>query len=144
MSVAAGMVLAGVKVITVARSPQRRRCVDLDNWQQQVKRYEGLGKAGLRGLYDRTLPKQAERLLRPHGVSCEPADVYLPTTFYIEPAEDGYKILNDEGEVVGNAVTWRQAQKLIPDRAHELLSPMPGIRLSSTLRQKTLHDGSAA
>jgi hypothetical protein len=112
--------------------------------QQQVKRYDGLGEEGLRQLYDRTLPKQVERLLRPHGVRCEPVDVYLPTNFWIDPVEDGYEILNEDGEVVGNAPTWRQAQKLIPDGAHELLSPMHGVRLKPTLRQKILDDGYAA
>lgn len=107
----------------------------------QVKRYDGLGATGLFELYDRTLPTEAARLLRPFGKACEPIEVFQPVNFYIEPADVGYEVWNEDQELIGMAATWKQAQTLLPDGAHEVLRPMHGIRLDETLRQAMLAKG---
>ena len=113
-------------------------------WTQgdvQVERYYGLGKTGLLELYDRTLPAEAARILRPYGKQCERIEVFLPVNFYIEPADIGYKVLDENGALLGTATTWEEAQKLLPDGAHEILKPMHGIRLDEALRGALLRNG---
>lgn len=107
----------------------------------QVRRYKGLGKAGLLELYDRTLPAEAARILRPYSKKCEEVEVFLPVNFYIDPAEIGYEVLDDDGSLLGTAATWDEAQKLLPNGAHEILKPMHGIHLDASLREALLRDG---
>ena len=54
------------------------RGVDAMAWTRgahQVSRYRGLGKGGGQELYDRTLPREAKRLLKPYGVISEALEV---------------------------------------------------------------------
>jgi len=107
----------------------------------QVERYRGLGAAGLLALYDRTLPTEATRLLRPYGRKCETVEVFQPTNFYIEPADIGYEVFDDEKHSVGQAASWEEAQALLPDGAHEVLKPMHAVRLDADLRHRLLATG---
>ncbi len=107
----------------------------------QLNRYEGRGAKGLLELYDRTLPTEAARLLRPYGKNCESIDVFQPVNFYIEPADVGYEVWDENGELLGTAATWKQAQSLLPDGAHEVLIPMHGVRLDEAQRQALIAKG---
>jgi hypothetical protein len=92
-------------------------------------------------LYDRTLPIEAYRILKPLGAKRGLIEISLPTNFYIEPTDDGYEVLDRNKNLLGTAATWIQAQRLIPDGAHELLGSMHGIKLSKELRQAILDKG---
>ena len=107
----------------------------------QVERYAGLGEVGLLELYDRTLPTEAERILRPYGKRCENVEVFQPANFYIEPAEMGYEVFDEERCLLGAAATWNDAQALLPDGAHEVLKAMHGIKLDESLRQAVFANG---
>jgi len=107
----------------------------------QVIRYDGDGAGGLRKLYDQTLPKAANRLLRKHGVRCETIEVYVPTNFTIRPVDNGYEVLDDDGTFLGIATNKQEIRSLIPDGGHELLHSMHGIRLNEKLRRTILNDG---
>jgi len=107
----------------------------------QVERYKGLGEVGLLELYDRTLPAEATRILRPYGKRCESVEVFQPANFYIEPAEIGYEVFDEERCLLGAAATWSEAQALLPDGAHEVLKAMHGIKLDDALRQAVLAKG---
>ena len=109
--------------------------------QEQVNRYGGLGENGLRELYDRTLPKEAKRIIKPFGIACGKIDIFLPVNFFIEPTESGYAVFDDEKNLIGTTTTWRQAQKLIPDGAQEILTAMHGIRLARAQRDTILSLG---
>ncbi len=107
----------------------------------QVERYAGLGEAGLLELYDRTLPAEATRILRPYGKECESVEVFQPANFYIEPAEFGYEVWDAERRLLGAAANWSDAQALLPDGAREVLKTMHGIKLDEALRQAILANG---
>ena len=107
----------------------------------QVERYNGLGKVGLLELYDRTLPSEATRILRPYGKKCENVEVFQPTNYYIEPAEIGYEVWDEDRCFLGAAETWNGAQALLPDGACEVLKTMHGIKLDKALRQAVLANG---
>jgi len=107
----------------------------------QVERYKGLGEVGLLELYDRTLPAEATRILRPYGKRCESVEVFQPANFYIEPAEIGYEVFDEERCLLGAAATWSEAQALLPDGAHEVLKAMHGIKLDDALRKAVLAKG---
>lgn len=107
----------------------------------QVKRYGGLGRAGLTELYDRTMPAEADRLLRALGGKCERVEYFRRANFYIEPTDLGYDVLDQRGDLVGSAASWQEAQGLLPDGAHELLTPMHGVALTDELRRAILERG---
>jgi hypothetical protein len=107
----------------------------------QVKRYKGLGEKGLLELYDHTLPNTMTRILRPNGEKCKVIDVYLPVNFYIEPADIGYIIMDQDHNFIDSAATWSEAKAQLPDGAHELLTPMHGINISEALRENILKNG---
>lgn len=46
---------------------------------QQVQRWNGLGARGLLELYDRSLPREVNRIMKPFGGECEPLGVFVPT-----------------------------------------------------------------
>lgn len=109
--------------------------------EEQVARYGGLGERGLLGLYDRSLPKEANRIMKPFGAKTEMIDIFLPVNFFVEPTETGYEILDADRNMIGTASTWRQAQQLIPDGAHEILGAMHGVKLEATQRAAILRRG---
>lgn len=110
----------------------------------QVDRYNWFGERGLRELYDHTLPKEANRILKSLGVSCGAIDIFLPVNFYIEPTETGYAVLDQDKKTVGVAETWEQAQQLLPNGAHEVLTEMHGVRLEKSTREAVQLHGFAA
>lgn len=114
-------------------------------WTQgkvQVERYKGMGgEAGLLQLYDRTLPKEATRIMHCYGKRCETIEVLQPANFYIEPAEIGYEVWDEEHKLLGAADNWGDAQKLLPASAREELKAMHGIKLDEALRQAILANG---
>lgn len=107
----------------------------------QVRRYGGMGSAGLVELYDRTLPAEASRLLRRYEVACGTVEVFQPENFYIEPAELGYEVMDGQGELIAKASTWEEARAALPDGAHEALVAMHGIALDEALRKALLSEG---
>jgi hypothetical protein len=107
----------------------------------QVDRWERLGEKGLLQLYDHTLPKELNRLLRSYGQECEEVDVYLPTNFRLDPCEDGYAVSDEDDNLLGIAPTWREVESLLPDGAHEQLTPMWGVKLDQEIRVRILKDG---
>ena len=107
----------------------------------QVKRWKGLGKKGLINLYDRTLPTELTRILRPYKKQCESIDVYLPVNFYVDPTDTGYIVMDEDGNDLGTAATSTEAQNLFPDGAHEKLTTMHGIKLDAPLRQNIISNG---
>lgn len=107
----------------------------------QARRYGGHGKAGLAELYDRTLLAEANRLLQRQGTECGTVEMYLPENFYIEPAEVGYEVMDNEGRLLATASTWEEARTALPDGAHEVLMAMHGIVLDAALKKAILQEG---
>ena len=107
----------------------------------QADRWDGLGERGLLELYDRTLPKELNKLLRPYDRECEEVDVYLPTNFQVEPHGEGYAVSDEYDNLLGIAAAWREVENLLPDGAHEILTPMRGIKLDQTLRARIRSNG---
>ena len=107
----------------------------------QVERWNGLGKNGLLKFYDHELPKYINKILHPYGKKCENIEVYKPINYHIDPVEIGYEVRDEDHNLLGTAKTWEEAQKLLPDGAHEMLEPMHGVRLDETLRKKILKNG---
>ena len=107
----------------------------------QVFRYKGLGATGLNELYDRTLPREVNRLIRPFGGGCEMLAVYVPTNFSIKQSEDGYDVYTPENELLGTAQTLEDARQFVPDQGHELLYEVDGLRLPTNVRRAVLAAG---
>ncbi len=110
----------------------------------QAHRYGGLGSEGLKELYDRTLPREAKRMLKPFGMACETVEVYVPDNFKIRRIEGGYEVRSMQGEVLGVAASFQEARDLLPDGAHERLYAVHGVRLSKAARVAILEKGFAA
>lgn len=68
-----------------------------------MTRWKGLGEAGLIELYDRTLPREVNRMVKPLGGSCEELGVYVPTNFSIKQTENGYEVYSIEHVLLGVA-----------------------------------------
>ncbi|MBK6727114.1 MAG: hypothetical protein IPG63_07610 [Xanthomonadales bacterium] len=102
--------------------------------EEQVRRWDGLGAPGLRELYDRTLPREAKRMLKPFGRDVEPIAFYRPVNFTIEPTEDGYLVLDDTGEVRAECKQRQEVAAAIPCGGLEDAVTKPGIRIDADLR----------
>ncbi|MBX9871110.1 MAG: hypothetical protein K2X75_03850 [Burkholderiaceae bacterium] len=109
--------------------------------EHQASRYKGLGATGLHELYDRTLPREVSRMMRPFGGVCEMLSVYVPANFSIRQAENGYEVYSPENELLGSAPTLEDARQFMPDGAHELLYEVHGVRLTATIRESILERG---
>lgn len=107
----------------------------------QVFRYKGLGATGLVELYDRTLPREVNRMLKPFGAACEELGVFVPTNFGIKQSEYGYEVYTAENELLATAPTLEDAQQFVPPDAHELLYEVHGVRLSDAIRKAILNVG---
>lgn len=110
----------------------------------QVHRYGGLGAEGLKELYDRTLPREANRMLRPFGMACQTIEVYVPENFKIRRIDTGFEVRTLQGRVVGTADSFDEARALLPDGAHERLREVTGVRLDRDARATILEKGFAA
>lgn len=122
---------AHIGVDALAWTPGR---IQAERWGRSVSK-------ALIGLYDRLLPRELNRLLRPYGRRCESIDVYCPVNFAIEPGESGYILKSRHGNWLASAESWFEVQQLLPDGAHEKLTTMHGIRLDTKLQQAILRDG---
>lgn len=123
------------------------RGVDALGWTRgahQVHRYRGLGREGLRELYDHTLPREVKRMLKPFGIACQTIEVYVPENFKIRRIEGGFEVSNEQDGVLGIAPTFQAARDLMPDGAHEQLYAVHGVRLSKAVRAAILEKGFAA
>lgn len=108
---------------------------------QQVQRWNGLGAAGLIALYDRTLPREVNRVIKPFGGACEPLGVFVPTNFSIRQTENGYEVYSPKNELLGVAPSIEDARAFVPDQGHELLFKVHGVRLPLTMRKAILDSG---
>ena len=107
----------------------------------QGHRWNGLGMAGLIELYDRTLPREVSRMMKPFAGVCETLGVYVPTNFSIKRAESGYEVYSSENELLGTALRLEDARQFVPDQGHELLYEVHGVRLPDQVRQAMLKSG---
>ena len=107
----------------------------------QAFRYKGLGATGLNELYDRTLPREVNRMMKPFGGECEMLGVYVPANFSIRQAENGYEVFSPKNDLLGTAQTLEDAEQFKPDGAHELLYEVHGVRLPEVVRQAILGGG---
>jgi hypothetical protein len=107
----------------------------------QAFRYKGLGANGLVELYDRTLPREVNRMMKPFGVACERMGVFVPTNFSIRESEAGYEVFTAENQRLGTARTLEDARELVPDGGHELLYEVHGVRLTETVRESIIKTG---
>ena len=112
--------------------------------EHQVRRYGGRGSQGLKELYDRTLPREARRVLAPLGLTCGSLDVYVPDNFTMRSVEDGFEVATADGEILGTAPSLEEARNLFPDGAREELYTVHGVRLSKAARTAILEKGFAA
>jgi hypothetical protein len=112
--------------------------------EHQVRRYGGRGREGLKELYDRTLPREAQRMLAPLGLTCEPLEVYVPDSLTIRPVDTGFQVTTAEGHILGIAPSLEEARNLFPDGAREELYTVHGVRLSKAARAAILEKGFAA
>jgi len=121
--------------------------VDALGWTRgahQVHRYRGLGAEGLKELYDRTLPREVRRMLKPFGIACETVEVYVPENFKIRRIEGGFEVRNEQDGLLGVAPTFQAARDLLPDGAHERLYAVHGVRLNKAARAAILENGFSA
>lgn len=107
----------------------------------QVDRYDGVGRDGLENVYDRELPRAADRITKPLGLARGEIDIYVPRNFRILSIEDRYDVLDVEGHVLGSASTFLQARQFVPDGAHEELHSVHAIRLDAAGRDRLLQAG---
>ena len=108
---------------------------------QQVFRYKGLGATGLIELYDRTLPKEVNRMLKPYNTVCKELGVFVPTNFGIKQSEYGYEVYTAENELLATAPTLEDAQQFVPPDARELLYEVHGVDLPKAMRREILENG---
>jgi len=106
-----------------------------------VRRWNGLGAAGLTELYDRTLPREVNRMMKPIGGTSERLGVFVPTNFSIVQTESGYEVFSPKDELLGIALTLEDAKQFVPDQGHELLCDVHGVRLPESIRRAILDSG---
>ncbi len=107
----------------------------------QAFRYKGLGATGLNELYDRTLPREVNRMIKPFGGACEMLGVYVPTNFRIKQTEDGYNVYTADNKLLGISATLEDARQFVPEGAHELLYEVHGVRLPAAVCKAILEAG---
>ena len=130
-----------MKLIFLHAAHQRLDAVAWTRGAHQVFRYKGLGAAGLTELYDRTLPREVNRMMKPLGGICEQLGVFVPTNFSIMRTESGYEVYSPEDELLGTAPTLEDARQFVPDQGHELLYEVHGVRLPESMREAILQTG---
>ena len=109
--------------------------------EHQVLRYKGLGESGLRELYDRTLPREVNRLVKPIGGACEMLGVFVPANFRIQQSENGYEVFSAENDLLATASTFEDAEQFVPDGAHEVIYDVHGVRLTAAIQRKIIETG---
>ncbi len=107
----------------------------------QVPRYKGLGATGLMELYDRTLPREVNRMMKAMGGACETLGVFVPTNFGTQQTESGYEVYTAENELLATMPSLEDAKQFVPDGAHELLYEVHGVRLPPAVPRNILELG---
>ena len=130
-----------MKLVLLHAAHQGLDAVAWTRGAHQAIRYRGLGATGLTELYDRTLPREVNRMLKPFGGVCEILGVYVPTNFSVKRSENGYEVYTAENELLGTAPTLEDAQQFVPDGGHELLYEVHGVRLPVVTRKEILSKG---
>jgi hypothetical protein len=130
-----------MKLVFLHAAQNRLDAVAWTRGEHQVFRYKGLGAAGLTELYDRTLPREVNRMMKPLGGICETLGVFVPTNFSIKRTESGYEVYSPGDELLGTAPTLEDARQFVPDQGHELLYEVHGVRLPESMRQAILDSG---
>ena len=130
-----------MKLVLLHAAHQGLDAVAWTRGAHQVFRFKGLGATGLNELYDRTLPRDVNRMMRPFGGKCEMVGVYVPTNFSIKQTERGYEVYSPEKELLGTAPTLEDARQFVPDEGHELLYEVHGVRLPVAMRKAILASG---
>lgn len=130
-----------MKLVLLHAAHQGLDAVAWTRGAHQVFRYKGLGATGLTELYDRTLPREVNRMIKPLGGACGMLGVFVPTNFRIKQSEDGYEVYTAENELLGIAPTLEDAKQFVPDRGHELQYEVHGVRLSAEIRRAVLTVG---
>ena len=130
-----------MKLVLLHAAHQGLDAVAWTRGAHQVFRYKGLGAIGLKELYDHTLPREVNRIMKPFGGACETLGVFVPTNFSIKQSENGYEVYTPENELLGTAPTLEDARQFVPDRGHELLVEVHGVRLSAEMRRAVLTTG---
>ena len=126
-----------MKLVLMHAAHQGLDAVAWTRGAHQATRYKGLGAAGLNELYDRTLPREVNRMMKPFGGACGMLGVFVPTNFEIKQTEYGYEVYSPEDELLGTAVTLEEAREFVPDQGHEV----HGVRLPMAMRKAILASG---
>ena len=82
-----------MKLVLLHAAHQGLDAVAWTRGAHQAFRYKGLGATGLTELYDRTLPREVNRVIKPLGGACGMLGVFVPTNFSIKQSENGYDVL---------------------------------------------------
>ena len=130
-----------MKLVLLHAAHQGLDAVAWTRGAHQVFRYKGSGATGLNELYDRSLPREVNRMIKPFGGVCETLGVFVPTNFSIMQTENGYEVYTPENELLGTAPTLEDARQFVPDEGHELLYEVHGVRLSAEMRRAVLTAG---
>ena len=133
-----------MKLVLLHAAQQGLDAVAWTRGAHQVFRYKNLGATGLNELYDRTLPREVNRMIKPYGGICERLAVFVTTNFSIKQSEDGYNVYTPENELQGTAPTLKDARQFVPDQGHELLYDVHGLRLPTNVRRAVLAAGFSA
>ena len=80
-------------------------------------------------------------MMKPFGEICVTLGVFVPTNFSIKQTESGYEVYSPEDELLGTALTLPDARQFVPDRGHELLYEVHGVRLPKSTREAILDSG---
>ncbi len=109
--------------------------------EHQATRYLGLGAVGLKELYDRTLPREVNRILKPFGVVCGTVGVFVPDNFIVKQTEAGYEVYSQKSELLGISRSFEGTREFVPDQGHELVRDVHGVRLNESTRAAILNTG---
>lgn len=130
-----------MKLVMLHAAHQGLDAVAWTRGAHQVHRWNGLGAAGLIELYDRTLPREVNRIMKPFGGACETLGVFVPTNFSIKQTESGYEVHSPKHGLLGTAPTLEDAREFVPDKGHELLYDVHGVLLTAAMRKAILGSG---
>jgi hypothetical protein len=135
-----------MKLVLVHAATEGLDAVAWTRGAHQAFRYKDISTAKLNELYDRTLPREVNRLLKPYGASCETLGAYVPANFAITQTEHGYEVFtkDDQRQHLGTAPNLTAATEFVPDGGHEILYQVHGVKLTSVVRAAILSNGFAA
>lgn len=130
-----------MKLVLLHASVQKLDAIAWTKGKHQVRRYKGLGEAGLIELYDKTLPREVNRIMKTHGVLCQSLEIFVPKNFRTKKTESGYEVYSQTDQLLGEVAEIGDATQLLPEGTHETLMEVHGVCLASTTREKLLLSG---